>query len=50
MYHRDVIGKFNITSDWFSYQNEIIDTIKKHKLKFKEIPVHIKYTAYSLSK
>ncbi len=50
MYHRDVISKFNITSDWFSYQNDIIGTIAEFKLRFIEIPVHIKYTHYSLTK
>jgi hypothetical protein len=50
MYHRNVIGKFQLTSDRFSYQNEIIGTLGSEQLRFTEIPVHIKYTAYSLSK
>lgn len=50
MYHRDVIDKFQLTSDRFSYQNEIIGTISIYHLRYIEIPVHIKYTAYSLSK
>lgn len=50
MYHRNVIGKFRITSDRFSYQNEIIGTLASEHLRFTEIPVHIKYTTYSLSK
>ncbi len=50
MYHRDVIGQFKITSDRFSYQNDIIGTISHYQLRFIEIPVHIKYTHYSLTK
>ena len=50
MYHADVIGKFKINSDWFSYQNDIIGTLGEFQLRFIEIPVHIKYTHYSLTK
>ncbi len=50
MYSTNVIGKFKITSDWFSYQNDIIWTLGQYKLRFTEIPVHIKYTEYSLTK
>lgn len=50
MYHASILPSITISSDWFSYQNEIISAIKKHHLRFIEIPVHIKYTEYSLSK
>ena len=50
MYHASILPFITISSDWFSYQNEIISAIKKHHLRFIEIPVHIKYTEYSLSK
>lgn len=50
MYHRSVMPKFQLTSDRFSYQNEIIGTLSSEHLRFTEIPVHIKYTPYSLSK
>lgn len=50
MYHASILPKIHITSDRFSYQNEIISALRKHSLRYVEIPVHIKYTEYSLSK
>jgi hypothetical protein len=32
------------------YANEINEQIKKNKIKYKEIPVNIRYTDYSLGK
>lgn len=42
--------KFHITADGMHYANEVNEQIKKHKMKYKEIPVHIRYTDYSLKK
>lgn len=50
MYHATTLPKIHITSDRFSYQNEIISALRKHHLRYVEIPVYIKYTEYSLSK
>lgn len=50
MYHKDAIRKIRIYSDRFSYQNDIIDALGQYNMKFIEIPVHIHYTDYSLSK
>lgn len=50
MYHVSTLPKIHIISDWFSYQNDIIESIRIHNLRFVEIPVHIKYTTYSLQK
>jgi hypothetical protein len=50
MYHITAIPKIKIRSDWFSYQNDIIESIRHYHLRFIEIPVHIKYTDYSLQK
>ena len=50
MYHRDIIWKIKLVSDRFSYQNDIIESIRHHHLRFVEVPVHIKYTPYSLQK
>jgi hypothetical protein len=33
-----------------AYASELIEEIKKNKIKFKEVPVNIKYTTYSISK
>jgi hypothetical protein len=32
------------------YASELIESIYKNKLKYKEVPVDIKYSEYSLSK
>jgi len=32
------------------YASELIESIYKNKLSFKEVPVDIKYTEYSLAK
>ncbi len=50
MYHSSTLPKISISSDRFSYQNEIIGSMRRHHLRFIEIPVHIKYTEYSLAK
>ncbi len=44
------IKKIHLTLDGFEYSSELIDKIASEKLKFKEVPVNIKYTEYSLSK
>jgi hypothetical protein len=40
--------KFNITADGMHYANEVNEQIKKHKMKYKDVPVHILYTEYSM--
>lgn len=44
------LQKINITADGMHYANEINEQIKIHKLHYEEVPVHIRYTAYSLAK
>ena len=39
-----------ITIDGMWHASEIIDIIAQKKLRYKEVPVHIKYTEYSLAK
>ncbi len=46
----NILDKINISMDWMEYASEIIESIYKNKLKFKEVPVNIKYTKYSLKK
>ncbi len=50
MYHTDSIGRIDLISDRFGYQNDVIESIRTHRLRYTEIPVHIKYTDYSLAK
>ena len=42
--------KIQIRQDGMAHASEIIEEIKKHNLKFKEVGVTIKYTYYSINK
>jgi hypothetical protein len=42
--------KIQLTADGMHYANEVNEQIKQLSLKFIEVPVHIKYTDYSLGK
>jgi len=33
-----------------AYASELIEEIKKHQIKYKEVPVNIRYTEYSMNK
>lgn len=44
------LKKFMITADGMHYANEINEQIQHHKMDYQEIPVHIRYTEYSLKK
>ena len=49
-FSRLAVQKIEIKHDGMAHASEIIEQIKKHQLKFKEVPVNINYTAYSLEK
>ena len=42
--------KIKLTADGMHYANEVNEQLKKNKIKYKELPVHIRYTDYSLQK
>lgn len=42
------LRKISLTSDGMHYANELNEQIKRNKLKYEEVPVHIRYTDYSL--
>jgi hypothetical protein len=46
----ETLKNINLTMDSMAYASEIIEEIRKHNIKFKEIPVNIEYTKYSLEK
>ncbi len=46
----EVLRKFSITADGMHYANEINEQIHAKNIAYQEIPVHIRYTAYSLAK
>jgi polyprenyl-phospho-N-acetylgalactosaminyl synthase len=48
--NRRAASEIEITSDRMEHAGEILGEIKKKKLKYKEIPVRIIYTDYSISK
>lgn len=45
----DSLRKINLTADWMHYANELNEQIQKNKMKYIEVPIHIKYTDYSLN-
>lgn len=45
-----ILNKINLSMDWMEYASELIESIDKNKLKYKEVPVDIKYSKYTLSK
>ena len=47
---KEAAKKIRITEDKMEHASQIIDEIAKHKLKYKEVPVTIKYSEYSLNK
>ncbi|HRX63979.1 MAG TPA: DUF2304 family protein [Candidatus Absconditabacterales bacterium] len=46
----DAFKKIKLTSDGMHYANEVNEQIRKYKMNYKEIPVNICYTDYSLEK
>ena len=44
------LRKIKLKQDDMGHATEILDEIKINKLKYKEVPVTIKYTSYSMSK
>jgi tRNA U34 5-carboxymethylaminomethyl modifying enzyme MnmG/GidA len=42
------LRKFVITADGMHYANELNEQIRRHHMKYKEVPIHIKYTEYSM--
>lgn len=46
----DALKRIKIVSDWMIYASELLEEIHRLWLKYKEIPVNIRYTDYSLNK
>lgn len=47
---KGVVDRLRLTSDSMAYASEMIEQIMKNNIPYGEIPVHIEYTQYSLSK
>jgi polyprenyl-phospho-N-acetylgalactosaminyl synthase len=50
LFSSDAIGKFHITQNGFGHADEILRSIKHHKLTHQEMYVEISYTQYSKAK
>jgi len=49
-FNRKAIEKINLSTNSMEVSSEFYAEVKKHKLKFTEIPIKVRYTEYSLSK
>lgn len=45
----EALRKIILTADGMHYANELNEQINKHKMKYVEVPIHIKYTEYSMN-
>jgi hypothetical protein len=50
VFRKKVLDDINLTIDWMWYASELIDIISSKKIPYKEIPVNITYSEYSLNK
>jgi len=50
VFRKDILNEIVLTLDDMSYSSEMIDIISTKKIKFKEVPVDILYTDYSIAK
>lgn len=49
-YSKKALEKIDTKGDRYEYDSEVIREIYKHKLKYKEIPIKVRYTDYSMGK
>lgn len=49
-YGKRALELIETTSDRYEYDSEVIREIKRHDLKFAEVPIEVRYTAYSMGK
>ena len=47
---RNAAAKLDIRLDRMAHASEILDQIVQHGMRFEEVPVHVRYTAYSRRK
>jgi len=50
VFRKKLLNDLHITIDWMGHASEIIDIIASKKISFREVPVNIHYTKYSLQK
>lgn len=49
-YSRYAAERIDTKTDRYEYDSEVIREIRKHKLKYREIPIEVRYTEYSKGK
>ncbi len=49
-YSKRAIDLIDTRTDRYEYDTEVIREIKRHRLRFVEMPIEVRYTAYSRSK
>ena len=49
-FSRRAAREINIALDGMAHASELIDTVRRSRLSYREIPVHVRYTEYSLAK
>ncbi len=49
-YSRKAIELIDTQTDRYEYDSEVIREIKRHNLKYTEVPIKVRYTDYSMSK
>lgn len=49
-YSKKALQRIDTKTDRYEYDGEVIREIKVNKLKYKEIPISVKYTVHSMSK
>lgn len=49
-YSKKALRLIDTKTDRYEYDSEVIQEIKKHKLKFEEVPIRVRYTDYSRNK
>jgi len=50
VYSRQAAELINTRSDRYDYESEVIREIHLHRLAFKEVPIEVRYTVYSMGK
>ena len=48
--HASILPGLKFTSDGMMYASELLDCLRRESIIYEEVPVHIKYTDYSLGK
>lgn len=49
-FSRQAANTINTRSNQYEYESEVIREIKKHNLRFSEVPIKVNYTEYSINK